>query len=756
MRVLSIWLEEDKEEKYRTTSAELKLITIGRSKKSTWVVEDELVSGHHARLRQDGRKVVLEDDGSSNGLHHKGKRADKVVLRPSTVVYLGKRTAIHCEAILEKAAEKVPYIEVLSGKMRGKTISLPEGRKKIGRVQKTADAQKADIALPDNRISIEHAELEQAEGKVFIIDLNSLNGTKVNNEPLDAFTKRLLRNRDEISIASTKLQYFDGSTPPPPPVMRIVFLVLLTVSLCFFAYQLYINSQQSAKKHLQKAEEYVRHAEFDLAEGALASAADAPDYSKFRSEIKEFRNDLANWRRTEKLARQCLTFLGNQDWESAMEKLPDTVGRPLRSWSWGGKESPQIQALLKSANDALQTLDKLEKAKEDTELKLDKLPDLLKEGEDALALLGQSTEESWIGALRKELDVASGILSYSIQTLEHGQEALTKLGEAPWPSNVRQLATVKESIAPAASDSRIFACVQGWAKDRVGVVDDLNRSYQELIEAIETVTENKKPKKQLSLPDELDCANAGLSQIHEDLTRSFKKIRSDFSSIQNYENRIIEDLKKIKQHLSKQDLLPDTVLSELLQVRCLDKPFSQMKRCTYHAYLDKEYFYKILKAPDDMAEYVNYANGVAWDYRKLIGDINKFKAFLQKGGSYLNKNELAGKLEEYINYLETRDLCLNKLNLVFNKQTNPMRTRLIAGGLIVLITPDHESPTINAELKSVFETFENEMTKYNNEFDTAPTVEAQNKVIEKVLQVGLPGNPFVEQMWLLRDDYNSL
>ena len=83
-------------------------------------------------------------------------------------------------------------------------LVLPDGRRVavgsdavvIGRLPECA------VVLPDSNVSRRHAELQRKGDGVFVTDLGSTNGTRVNGSPV---REQLLASGDEISVGSTRL-----------------------------------------------------------------------------------------------------------------------------------------------------------------------------------------------------------------------------------------------------------------------------------------------------------------------------------------------------------------------------------------------------------------------------------------------------------------------------------------------------------------------------------------------------------------------
>ncbi len=65
----------------------------------------------------------------------------------------------------------------------------------------------SDIFLDDVTVSRRHAEFRRDEGKFFIRDAGSLNGTYVNRQRVD---EALLASGDELQIGKFKLTFYTG------------------------------------------------------------------------------------------------------------------------------------------------------------------------------------------------------------------------------------------------------------------------------------------------------------------------------------------------------------------------------------------------------------------------------------------------------------------------------------------------------------------------------------------------------------------
>ena len=102
---------------------------------------------------------------------------------------------------------------ICNGEQEGKSFLLDRPVLTIGR------GSESDIVIKDASISRRHAQFLQQNNGDYVQDLASRNGTKVNNEPLNA--PRLLQKGDTISLGSICLEYTfvpEAHTTPLPPL----------------------------------------------------------------------------------------------------------------------------------------------------------------------------------------------------------------------------------------------------------------------------------------------------------------------------------------------------------------------------------------------------------------------------------------------------------------------------------------------------------------------------------------------------------
>jgi len=84
-------------------------------------------------------------------------------------------------------------LHILKGASQGQDIPLDVDRFILGR-----EPQKCHFVIPITSVSREHAQILRVNGRFFIEDLQSRNGTKVNNQTISARTQ--LKDKDKIQI----------------------------------------------------------------------------------------------------------------------------------------------------------------------------------------------------------------------------------------------------------------------------------------------------------------------------------------------------------------------------------------------------------------------------------------------------------------------------------------------------------------------------------------------------------------------------
>ena len=99
-----------------------------------------------------------------------------------------------------KRAPVVGWLVVLSGAQKGEDFRLREGRNALG------TARDSEVLLQDPAVSGKHASLNYKDGKFQLTDLDSTNGTFVNDDP-ESVAKIELHDNDTVRVGETTLKF---------------------------------------------------------------------------------------------------------------------------------------------------------------------------------------------------------------------------------------------------------------------------------------------------------------------------------------------------------------------------------------------------------------------------------------------------------------------------------------------------------------------------------------------------------------------
>ena len=200
--------------------------TIGSKNDCDLVVALPRVSGHHCRLTRDDEGYVLEDLGSTNGTYVNGVRVSDVVrVNPGDAITFGLLTPMPWPP----DADDPRGTEAPAAPGRPQpapTLSLKGNEMVIGR------APDCGLALDLPMVSSRHARLFRADGRTWIEDLGSANGTFVNAERVHG--RAAVEAGDRIALGSCLLVYSAEATdaavgvtsgavaaPPETPVLIV-------------------------------------------------------------------------------------------------------------------------------------------------------------------------------------------------------------------------------------------------------------------------------------------------------------------------------------------------------------------------------------------------------------------------------------------------------------------------------------------------------------------------------------------------------
>ena len=117
----------------------------------------------------------------------------------TTAVLSGEQEALKRE--LARAREQAACFIIIRGHPQGHRFSLAQPEMIIGRDESAA------IVVSDPSISRKHAKVSQAEGRVTLTDLESSNGSFVNDKKLEPGTSVVLGKEDMVKLGNTIFKF---------------------------------------------------------------------------------------------------------------------------------------------------------------------------------------------------------------------------------------------------------------------------------------------------------------------------------------------------------------------------------------------------------------------------------------------------------------------------------------------------------------------------------------------------------------------
>jgi len=109
----------------------------------------------------------------------------------------GRRTVVLAD---KRKAPVVGWFVVLTGEQKGEDFRIREGQNTIG------SASDADIVLRDSAIAGKHASLRYKDEKFMITDLDSTNGTFLNDRT-DPIAREELKDNDIVRIGEVRMKF---------------------------------------------------------------------------------------------------------------------------------------------------------------------------------------------------------------------------------------------------------------------------------------------------------------------------------------------------------------------------------------------------------------------------------------------------------------------------------------------------------------------------------------------------------------------
>ena len=196
-----------------------KSFAIGSADDNQLVINDSSVSLQHARIVFSDNVYFLRDLGSAEGVYINNQRINKKPINNGDILRIGAVELVVINPFLEGNQSSWSLI-ACSSWLSGQEFPIPESAQfepiKVGR------SSHCDIIFPGTHLSREHVELRQEKDCLKIRDLNSANGTFINDHKVE---EGELRPGDKLRLDVYSFKIFGPGLKPnssqntlsPPP-----------------------------------------------------------------------------------------------------------------------------------------------------------------------------------------------------------------------------------------------------------------------------------------------------------------------------------------------------------------------------------------------------------------------------------------------------------------------------------------------------------------------------------------------------------
>lgn len=165
--------------------------TVGRSETADIQLHSDVISRIHAYITKTGEnKYSISDNNSLNGTFINGRPiSDETVISGDDTIKIGK--------FKFKINDYINDAQAVEQKFAEKGINLIDKLKQKNEIIIGRGAE-ADIIINDNLVSRKHTKVTLENGKYFVSDLTSTNGTFINGKKIK--TKTQLTEKDELRV----------------------------------------------------------------------------------------------------------------------------------------------------------------------------------------------------------------------------------------------------------------------------------------------------------------------------------------------------------------------------------------------------------------------------------------------------------------------------------------------------------------------------------------------------------------------------
>lgn len=186
-----------------------KSFSIGSADDNQLVINDSSVSLQHARIVCNDTTYLLRDLGSSEGVYINNQRINKKPLNNGDTIRVGRVELLVVDPFVNGNQTGWSLI-ACSSWLSGQEFSVPASARNMG--IKIGRSSHCDMIFPGTHLSREHIELHINGDHLTVKDLDSANGTFINDVPVN---EGVLYPGDKLRLDVYSFKVFGPGLKPP-------------------------------------------------------------------------------------------------------------------------------------------------------------------------------------------------------------------------------------------------------------------------------------------------------------------------------------------------------------------------------------------------------------------------------------------------------------------------------------------------------------------------------------------------------------
>ena len=271
---------------------------IGRVDGNDVVLPSSSVSRTHARIFVANNKCYIDDLGSANGVQIDGNRIkDRTEIQRGSKIRIGEYTLFleYKDKAELNAGQDILKTQIVSGEQSGYKI-VRVGDKFGGEEFTLSETSNSIGRTEDNYIMLSHASISRNHAKIIfngmvfkVIDLNSSNGTYVNNKKIPGGGESILQNGDLIRFGDLSFVFVPTSQTVDPrqyvkkgadnrKLLIVFFSLIIVILLGVVVFSIYLLQSPNNNQPQQPVQQTQEESPQQIAAKLTAQIDDAQKY----------------------------------------------------------------------------------------------------------------------------------------------------------------------------------------------------------------------------------------------------------------------------------------------------------------------------------------------------------------------------------------------------------------------------------------------------------------------------------------------